>query len=249
VSIPLAIIGHGKMGCLVEQLAPEHGFSVCARFSSANILTLSKESLHGASVAIEFTTPAAAAGNLCRAAAFGLSLVSGTTGWYERLPEIRQAVAAAGTALVYGPNFSIGVNLFFETVVRAAALFAQHREYEGWGWEIHHSAKKDEPSGTLKKLAEEIRAAGFHRPLTLSANRAGAHTGTHEIGFDSPADTITLRHTARNREGYARGALQAARWIAGKKGVFEFREILGELSAANGTGPSDQGAARHSAGG
>jgi 4-hydroxy-tetrahydrodipicolinate reductase len=249
VSIPLAIIGDGKMGHLVKQLAPEHGFFVCARFSSANILALSKESLHSASVAIEFTTPAAAAENLRRAAALGLNVVSGTTGWYEQLPEIRRAVATAGTALVYGPNFSIGVNLFFETVARAAALFAPHPEYDAWGWEIHHSAKKDAPSGTLKKLAEEIRAAGFERSLTLSANRAGAHTGTHEIGFDSPADTITLRHTARSREGYARGALQAARWIAGKKGVFEFREILGELSAANGSGPDGQNATQHSAGG
>jgi 4-hydroxy-tetrahydrodipicolinate reductase len=244
VSIPLAIIGHGKMGRLVEQLAPEHGYSVCATFSSANISSLSKESLQSASVAIEFTTPPAAADNLRRAAAMGLNVVCGTTGWYEQLPEIRRAVAAAGTALVYGPNFSIGVNLFFETVARAAALFAQHPEYEAWGWEIHHSAKKDAPSGTLKKLAEEIRAAGFEHSLTLSANRAGAHTGTHEIGFDSPADTITLRHTARSREGYARGALQAARWIAGKKGVFEFRKILSELPAVNGSGPGDQDAAR-----
>ena len=97
------------------------------------------------------------------------------------------------------------------------------------GWEIHHSAKKDAPSGTLKKLAEEIRAAGYDRTLTLTANRAGANPGTHEIGFDSAADTITLRHTSRSREGFARGALRAARWAVGKRGVYEFREILGEL--------------------
>jgi len=113
---------------------------------------------------------------------------------------------------------------------RAASFFAKYPEYEAWGWEIHHSAKKDAPSGTLKKLAEEIRASGYKRTLTLTANRAGSHPGTHEIGFDSAADTITLRHTARSREGFARGALQAARWVAGKRGVFEFREILGELA-------------------
>jgi 4-hydroxy-tetrahydrodipicolinate reductase len=117
-----------------------------------------------------------------------------------------------------------------ETVARAAALFAKHPEYEAWGWEIHHSAKKDAPSGTLKKLSEEMRAAGYARPVSLSSNRAGAVPGTHEIGFDSAADTITLRHTARSREGFARGALQAARWIVGKKGFYEFREILGELN-------------------
>ncbi len=239
MSIPLAIVGAGKMGSLVEQLAPALGFEVRARFDVANIATLSRDSLNEAAIAIEFTTPAAAPGNLCRLAALGVNTVCGTTGWYEHLPEVRRAIASASTALVYAPNFSIGVNLFTETVARAAALFAQHPEYEAWGWEIHHSAKKDAPSGTLKKLAEEIRAAGFGGSLTLSTNRAGAHTGTHEIGFDSPADTITLRHTARSREGFARGALLAARWVHGKKGVYEFREILNELGR-----PSASSAAR-----
>jgi 4-hydroxy-tetrahydrodipicolinate reductase len=239
MNIPLAIIGTGKMGSLVETLAPAHGFEVRARFDIENIATLSRESLNGAAVAIEFTAPAVAPENLCRLAALGVNTVCGTTGWYEHLPEVRRAVASAGSALVYAPNFSIGVNLFIETVARAASLFAQHPEYEAWGWEIHHSAKKDAPSGTLKKIAEEIRAAGFAGSLTLSANRAGAHTGTHEIGFDSTADTITLRHTARSREGFAHGALLAARWIVGKKGVFEFREILNELgrSSASSAAP------------
>ena len=239
MSTPLAIIGTGKMGSLVGQLAPEHGFEVRARFDVANIAALSRESLNGAAIAIEFTTPSAAPENLRCLAALGVNTVCGTTGWYDQLPQVRNAVAAASTALVYAPNFSIGVNLFIETVVRAAALFAQHPEYEAWGWEIHHSAKKDAPSGTLKKIAEEIRAAGFAGSLTLSANRAGAHTGTHEIGFDSTADTITLRHTARSREGFAHGALLAARWIVGKKGVFEFREILNELgrSSASSAAP------------
>lgn len=229
MSIPLAIVGYGKMGRLVDQLAPEYGFDVCARLDIADTATFSQESLKGATLAIEFTSPAAAPGNLRRLAAFGVNTVCGTTGWYEELPQIRQVIADAHTALVFGANFSVGVNLFFEIVVWASALFARHPEYEAWGWEIHHSAKKDAPSGTLKKLAEEMRRAGFTGSLTLSSNRAGAHTGTHEIGFDSLADTITLRHTARSREGYARGALQAARWIAGKKGVFDFREILAEL--------------------
>lgn len=232
MSIPLAIVGCGKMGRLVEQLAPEYGFAATARFSRSNIDSLSRESLQGASTAIEFTSPAAAPENLRRLATLGVNTVCGTTGWYEELPQIRAAIAGARTALVYGANFSVGVNLFLELVGRAAQVFAQHPEYEAWGWEIHHSAKKDALSGTLKKLAEEMRRAGFAGPLTLSSNRAGAHTGTHEIGFDSPADTITLRHTARSREGFARGALQAARWIAGKQGVFEFRQIVGELQSA-----------------
>jgi len=231
MSTRLALVGCGKMGKLVDELAPEHGFAVCAKFSSSNIQALSRDSLQGAEVAIEFTTPSVAGENLRRLAGLGVNTVCGTTGWYEELPRIRQAFADAHSALVFGANFSVGMNLFFEIVARAASLFAHHPEYEAWGWEIHHSAKKDAPSGTLKKLAAEMRSAGFTGPLTLSSNRAGAHIGTHEIGFDSAADTITLRHTARNREGYARGALQAARWIRGKHGVFEFREILGELRA------------------
>ena len=229
MSIPLAIVGHGKMGRLVEQLAPQHGFHVVSRFTTANIASLSLDALAGASTAIEFSTPAAAPDNLRRLASLGVRTVSGTTGWYDHLPQIRTSFESTGSALLYGPNFSIGMNLFFQIVERAATLLSKHPEYEAWGWEIHHSAKKDALSGTLKKLAEEIHAAGFSGPLSLAANRAGSHTGTHEIGFDSTSDTITLRHTARSREGYARGALEAARWLQQKKGVYEFRDIVSEL--------------------
>jgi 4-hydroxy-tetrahydrodipicolinate reductase len=229
MNTPLAIIGHGKMGRLVEQLAPEYGFDVRCSFSHSNIGTLSLESLRGAAIAIEFSTPAAAPENIRKLASLRVNTVCGTTGWYQHLPQIRAEVGRAQTALLYAANFSLGVNLFFEIVARAAGLFAGHPEYQAWGWEIHHSAKKDSPSGTLKKLQAEMRTAGFAEAITLSANRAGAHVGTHEIGFDSPSDTITLRHSAKNREGYARGALEAARWIAGKNGVFEFREVLAHL--------------------
>jgi 4-hydroxy-tetrahydrodipicolinate reductase len=225
----LAIFGYGKMGRLIEQLAPEFGFEVRARFTSTDIDALSAETLRGARVALEFTTPATAPENLLRLASLGVNTVCGTTGWLERLPAVRAAVESAGTALVWSANFSVGVNVFLQTVARAASFFAKYPEYEAWGWEIHHAAKKDAPSGTLTKLAEEIRGSGYTRTLTLSSNRAGTIPGTHEIGFDSIADTITLRHTARSREGFARGALRAAQWIAGKKGVYEFREILDEL--------------------
>ena len=233
MSMGLAIVGCGKMGRLIEQLAPEYGFDVRAKFTRANNLYeagITRESLRGVEVAVEFTTPDTAPDNLRRLASLGIDTICGTTGWYEHLPAVGEANIAAGTALVYSPNFSVGVNVFLQAVARAASFFAKYPEYEAWGWEIHHSAKKDAPSGTLKKLAEEMRTNGFHRPVCLSSNRAGAHQGTHEIGFDSPADTITLRHTARSRDGFARGALRAARWINGKQGVFEFREILSELS-------------------
>jgi 4-hydroxy-tetrahydrodipicolinate reductase len=226
----LAIVGYGKMGHLIEHLAPEYGFAVRAKFNSANIAGLSEQSLEGSRTAIEFTMPAAAPANLASLAALGVNTVCGTTGWLAKLPEVRATIAFANTALVYSANFSVGVNLFLQTIANAAAAFAQHPEYEAWGWEIHHSAKKDAPSGTLNALAQQIRDSGYTRTLMLSSSRAGAHPGTHEIGFDSAADTITLRHTARSREGFARGALRAAQWIAGKKGVHEFRDILGELN-------------------
>jgi 4-hydroxy-tetrahydrodipicolinate reductase len=233
MSIGLAIVGYGKMGKLIEQFAPEHGFEVRAKFDgkdSAHAQVLSHQSLRDVGVAIDFTTPQAALDNIRRLAALGVNTVVGTTGWLGQLPAAREAVEQGKTGLVWAPNFSVGANLFFQAVAHAAALFAKHSEYGAWGWEIHHAAKKDALSGTLKKLAEEMSDAGYARPVSLSSNRAGAHPGTHEIGFDSPADTITLRHTARNREGFARGALRAARWVVGKRGVFEFREILSELS-------------------
>ena len=229
----LAIVGYGKMGRLIEQLAPEYGFEVRAKFdarSNPRGQALSHEALRGIDVAVEFTTPDAAPENIRRLAAVGVNSIVGTTGWFDDLPVVREAVAASGAGLVWAPNFSVGVNLFLQAVAHTTALFARHADYEAWGWEIHHSAKKDAPSGTLKKLAEEMRANGYNRTVSLSSNRAGAHPGTHEIGFDSAADNITLRHTARSREGFARGALRAARWVIGKKGVFEFREILGELA-------------------
>jgi len=230
----LAIIGYGKMGKLIERLAPEYGFDARAKFCSSDnsgARGLSHETLRGIDVAVEFTTPEAAPENIRRLAVLGINSVVGTTGWFHQLPAAREAIVHAKTGLVWAANFSVGMNIFFEAVAHATTLFAKHPEYEAWGWEIHHSAKKDAPSGTLKKLAEEMHAAGYTRPVSLSSNRAGAIPGTHEIGFDSAADTITLRHTARSREGFARGALQAARWVVGKKGFFEFKEILGGLSS------------------
>jgi 4-hydroxy-tetrahydrodipicolinate reductase len=228
----LAIVGHGKMGRLVEQLAPEYGFEVRLALNSgtnARGTGLAPENLRGVDVAVEFSTPSAAVQNIRQLAALGIPVVAGTTGWFHELDCVREAVQSSGGALVWSPNFSVGVYRFRQIVAQAAKLFASEGEYQAWGWEIHHSMKRDAPSGTLLALAEEMKQAGFERAIDLSANRAGAHPGTHEIGFDSSADTITIRHTARNREGFARGALRAARWIMGKSGVFEFREIVNEL--------------------
>jgi 4-hydroxy-tetrahydrodipicolinate reductase len=232
MSLGLAIVGCGKMGRMCEALAPEYGFEVRARFSGANNAGgagLTQEALRGVDVAVEFSEPRAAVANIRALTAAGVCVAVGTTGWSEELAVAREAVSHAGTGLVWAANFSVGVNLFMEIAGCAAELFAKHPEYEAWGWEMHHSAKKDAPSGTLKKLAEVMRTSGYERRVDLSSSRAGAVPGTHEIGFDALGDTITLRHTARSREGFARGALQAARWVAGKRGFFEFREIVGEL--------------------
>jgi 4-hydroxy-tetrahydrodipicolinate reductase len=218
----LAIVGYGKMGKLIEQLAPEYGFSIHARVDVDHDPDL----LKGSDVAIEFSTPQAALGNIEKLAALGIPTVVGTTGWLDSMDRVRTAVEKGGAGLVWAANFSIGVNVFLRAVHETARLLSSEPAYGAWAWEIHHSTKKDAPSGTLLALLNEMRDAGYERPIDASANRAGTHPGAHEIGFDSAADTITLRHTARSREGFARGALKAAQWIPGKKGVFEFKEIL-----------------------
>ncbi len=218
----LAIIGYGKMGRMVEPLAREYGFE------SVVIIDIGDDfgKAEGADAAIEFTTPDAVVGNIEKLSAMKLPVVVGTTGWLPHIDRVRTVVEKNGTALVWSPNFSIGVNVFLRVVREAAKLLADEKEYGAWAWEIHHDTKKDAPSGTLIKLVEEMKDAGYPRPIDVSSNRAGRHPGTHEIGFDSAADTITLRHAARSREAFARGALKAAQWIVGKQGVFEFSDVL-----------------------
>ncbi len=215
----LALIGYGKMGRMLDQIAPEYGFTVSARRDIGR-----EESLDGADVAIEFSTPTAVLGNVKLAVDAGIPVVIGTTGWLEQIENVKALTQATGA--VWSPNYSVGVNVFFRVVDEAARLLKDEKEYGAWAWEIHHSTKKDAPSGTLLKIVEQMRAVGFERPIDVGSNRAGAHPGTHEVGFDSAADTITLRHSARSREGFARGALKAAGWIIGRKGFHEFSEVL-----------------------
>jgi 4-hydroxy-tetrahydrodipicolinate reductase len=225
----LAIVGYGKMGKLIEQLAPEYGFTVALRldeFNNANFEGITRENFAGIDAAIEFSIPSVVAENVERISALGVNIVVGTTGWLDSADRVKAAVARSGIGLVWSPNFSVGVNVFFRLVSEAARLLQDEANYGAWAWEIHHSTKKDAPSGTLLKLVEEMKQAGYARAVSVSSNRAGAHPGTHEIGFDSAADTITLRHSARSREGFARGALKAAQWVVGKKGFFEFSEVL-----------------------
>ena len=217
----LAIVGYGKMGRLIDQLAPEYGFEVVARCDVDR-----HEPLEGCDVAVEFSAPSAVLSNVEMLAAKRIPVVIGTTGWSGEMDRVQRAIEEHGSAAVWSPNYSVGVNVFFRLAAEAARLLAGQPEYGAWGWEIHHITKKDAPSGTMLKLVETMQSAGFERPIEVSSSRAGAHPGTHEIGFDSAADTITLRHAARSREGFARGALQAARWLPGRRGFFEFSEVL-----------------------
>ena len=199
----LAIVGYGKMGRMIERLAPEYGFEVKAKFSGQDndgARALTAQSMIGVDVAVEFTRPEVATANLKKLAAVGVASVCGTTGWYAGLQPLAQEIGVNGSALVWGANFSVGLNLFREVVAEAARRFAREESYGAWGWEIHHAAKKDAPSGTLLALADEMKRNGYGREISLSASRAGVVPGTHEIGFDSAEDTITIRHTARSRE-------------------------------------------------
>lgn len=225
----LGLVGYGKMGRLVEQLAPQHGFEVKLRLNAtgnSHGRAITRETFSGIDVAIEFTTPEAAPDNLKHLAEAGVQAICGTTGWSEQTAAVSAAVEKAGTGLVWSPNFSVGVAVFQRLVREAATLLKDVDAYGAWAWEIHHDTKKDARSGTLLQLVDTMRRYGYKRPIDVSSNRAGRHPGTHEVGFDSAADTITMRHTARSREGFAHGALKAARWVLTQRGVHTFEEVL-----------------------
>lgn len=225
----IAIVGYGKMGRMIERIAIERGHQVVARFDLDNNVRgegLTVESLNGVEAAIEFSTPDTALENIQRLVALRVPTVVGTTGWYEQLEYIKQLVESNHAALVWGANFSIGVNLFFKIVREAAALFAQYDQYDPFLIEQHHKFKKDAPSGTALVLARLLRESYGQRTPDAVSLRAGHIPGTHEVGFDSEADTITLTHTARSREGFAVGAVLAAELIQKKQGIYEFSELL-----------------------
>lgn len=239
----LALIGYGRMGHLLESMAEQYGFTVSARIDPALGVELSQDALGGADVAIEFTTPATAAENLQQCLSWGIPVVCGTTGWFEQLPAITALAEENQTGLIYGSNFSVGMNLFFDIVRQAAELMHSVDDYDPYGLEMHHNRKKDSPSGTARVLTDIMlqhsrksvaqfdrlerrpKAEEFH----FASVRAGDIPGTHIIGFDSVADSIELKHTARNRAGFAKGALLAAKWLIGRSGVYEFTTLFKEL--------------------
>ena len=231
--INLALLGYGKMGKAVAQLAPQRGFEVHLVMDidvNAKSAGITREKFKGIDVCVDFTTPEAVVENAHRVAALGVNLVVGTTGWHKHQHEIRKVIEQAGVGMVYAPNFSIGVNLFYRLARAAAEIFAPFPMYDPFLSESHHKMKKDAPSGTALEIARQIQPYLVDRDIPVASVRAGYIPGTHELGFDSEADTIVLRHVARGRQGFAEGALYAARWVVGKKGFFSFAEVL-ELGA------------------
>lgn len=221
--ITLAIIGLGKMGRAVEQLAPERGFAVVARLGKGDEIT--RRSLAGAAVAVEFTEPKAALANVRACLEAGCPVVTGTTGWYDELPSLREAVTARHGALLAAPNFSLGVAVFRGLVADAARRFAALPGFDAHLVETHHAAKKDAPSGTAAALAE-VAAVARRAPVPITSVRTGSVPGTHELIFDAPFEQVRLVHEARDRRVFAEGALAAARWLIGRQGIFTVEDVI-----------------------
>lgn len=221
----LLIVGHGRMGRLVESLSAEYGMEVAGIVDRRS--ADSPERWPAAEVAIDFSVADAVPANVTRLAARGVDVVIGTTGWSAHEPAVRREVEARGIGVVSAPNFALGVNLFVALAERAGELMAPQAAFGAWIHEAHHAAKRDAPSGTALLLEAALRGRGYDRDVNVSSTRAGAIPGTHTIGFDAAGETITLIHTARDRSGFARGALEAARWIHGRTGWFTMRDVLG----------------------
>jgi len=226
----IALIGYGAMGKLIDQLAVEKRHKVPVvvdekdgSLSAAELAT----KLSDAAVAIDFTLASAVRRNVEACVLAGIPIVVGTTGWNSERAEIEKIVNDANGSMVFGANFSIGVNLFYKIAEFSAELFAKFPEYEAFIEEQHHSRKKDAPSGTALKIKEVVER---HLPVgDIAATRAGNIPGTHRAGFDGPADQISLEHIARSREGFALGAITAAEWIVGRQGFYEFTDVIDEL--------------------
>ena len=234
----IALIGYGKMGHAIEQIAIKRGHTISLRITSANRDEIDQANVKGVDVAIEFTRPESAKENVLRCIEAGVNVISGTTGWNEYLAEVRAEALEGNVAFLHASNFSIGVNIFFEVNKLLAALMNDRVEYAVKIEETHHIHKKDAPSGTAITIAEQIlqsvhRRAGWElngtdgTKIPIVAHRVDNVPGTHSITYSSPIDDIEIIHTAHSRDGFALGAVLAAEYIAGKKGVFSMKDVLG----------------------
>jgi len=227
----IAIIGYGKMGHEVEKIAKLKGINVVSIIDpnekNAAFREINEQSMKNVDVCIDFTAPNSVVENIKKISSFGKNMAVGTTGWHDRLDEVRNIVGKSNMGFIYASNFSIGVNIFFRIVENAARLMNKVDAYDVYGYELHHNKKLDSPSGTAKSI-EKILINNITRKkeVPFASVRSGSIPGTHVVGFDSSADTIELKHTARNREGFALGAIMAAEWINGKKGFYDINDII-----------------------
>lgn len=226
----IVLVGHGRMGKLVGELAPEYGCEVVGVIdpqSTSHGGGPDSPRWTGVDVAIDFSAAEAVVLNAPALARRGINLVIGTTGWRQRESDVRAAADEARIGVVVAANFSTGVVLFEALAAEAARLFSAQEGFGAFLHEAHHSAKKDAPSGTALTLKTAMEQAGYRRPIDVASTRAGFIPGTHTIAFDAAAETVTLTHTARDRTGFARGALVAAQWVRGKRGWFTMKDVLG----------------------
>jgi 4-hydroxy-tetrahydrodipicolinate reductase len=228
MSLRILIVGHGRMGQLVESVAPSHDATIAGIVDEANAATLAdRDRWRDVDVVVEFSHADAFVSNLPALTAIGASLVVGTTGWQARSDEVRGAIERAGIGAVGAANFSVGANLVDALAETAGRLFQPHADYGAFIHESHHAAKRDAPSGTALALRGALERGGLTRAVDVSSTRAGFIPGIHTVGFDGPSETITLSHSVRDRATFAHGALAAARWVQGKRGWFTMRDVLG----------------------
>jgi 4-hydroxy-tetrahydrodipicolinate reductase len=226
--VRIALVGYGKMGKMIEQLAASRGMEVAARFDIDDPLRddrKTRERLEEVRVLIDFSTPEQVLKNIETGLTLGKQWVVGTTGWHQHLQSVQDRVEQAGTGLVYASNFSLGVNLFYEIAAFAGRILSRFEAYDPYIEEAHHQFKKDSPSGTALVIRDRVQKF-YSREIPVSSVRAGYIPGTHSVNFDSRVDSVRLSHIARNREGFAEGALIAAEWIADQKGCYNFQDVL-----------------------
>jgi 4-hydroxy-tetrahydrodipicolinate reductase len=224
----VAVIGDGKMGQAIRQLALDKGWKVTAILGERENLGgagITARSLGNPQVAVEFTQPDAAVGNIIACLKAGVPIVVGTTGWYQSLSEVTRVAKESGTGLLWAPNFSLGVNVLIELARYAGTMMRSLEGFDAHIVETHHAAKKDAPSGTAMAIAKAASDA-LDRPIPTTSVRTGSVPGTHELIFDGAFEQLSLTHLARDRRVFAEGALKAADWLIGKKGVFTMRDVL-----------------------
>ena len=225
----ILLLGHGRMGQLVESLAPEYGGTIAGVIDEHSGDRAIADGKYGnVDVAIDFTLADAVIKNLPQLAERKINVVIGTTGWQGQEAKMRDIAKGADIGVLAAANFSLGMNVFQLAVEEASRHFAKHAEFGAWIHESHHIAKKDAPSGTALTLKKGMEQAGYRRPIDVSSTRVGAVPGTHSVGFDGPSETIEFTHTVRDRAVFARGALTAAKWLVGKRGWFSIRDLLAE---------------------